>query len=128
MAGVKRFTIMRSACVHIQNKSCSQMVESSCLRTQNGTGVVLFFSKSTILHVVNLNSTVFKLAEPGVDVPGSIPRQERVSFCHNIVTKTPVCLGFGAPSAACTLYDLLPKCKVRGKIYSCPRHEDIWGV
>jgi hypothetical protein len=38
------------------------------------------FFKSTILHVVNLNFTVSKLTEPGVDVPGSIPRQERGFF------------------------------------------------
>ena len=47
MAGVKRFAIMRSACLHIQSKSRSQMGESSCLRTQNGTGVVLFFKNPT---------------------------------------------------------------------------------
>lgn len=53
---------------------------SSCLCTQHGTGFFFIFKKSTILHVVNLNSTVGKLTEPDVDVPGSTPRQERGFF------------------------------------------------
>ena len=98
-AGVKRFTIKRSACLHIQNvMKAKEKVVVSVLRMELAL-YYFFFFKSSILHAVNLNSTVSKLTEAGVDVPGSIPRQERGFFsCHYVLIETPVSLGFGAPS------------------------------
>ena len=49
-----------------------------------------------MLRVVNLNFTVGKLTERGVDVRGSIPRQERGFLLPPRPDPDSVSLGFGA--------------------------------